>query len=60
MISMVLLKVSLTFLIVLLAIVVVDTGNSNTPAWIYIPGCICIFGAVLFAVGGAILFLWGL
>lgn len=60
MISAILLKTSLTFLIVLLGIVVIDTGNSDTPAWIYVPGCICIFGAILCGVGGAILFLWGL
>lgn len=60
MISMLLLKTSLTFLIVLLGIVVVDTGNSDTPAWIYVPGCICIFGAILCGVAGAVLLLWGL
>lgn len=60
MISAILLKTSLTFLLVLMAVLILDIGNSDTPAWIYVPGCICIFGVVLFAVGGAILFLWGL
>lgn len=60
MISAILLKTALTFLLVLMAVIILDIGNSDTPAWIYVPGCICIFGAVLCGVAGAVLLLWGL
>lgn len=60
MISITLLKIALTFLLVLMAVVIIDPRDGHTSAWIYVPGCICIFGAIIFGVIGLVLLVWGL
>lgn len=60
MISTLLLKLCVTFLLGLIAGMLLDIGNDVTPMWIALPAVFCFFCAVICGIGGVGLLIWGL
>lgn len=62
MISMLLLKIGASLLVVLVALLVIDSPNAagESSAWVYIPGAIAGMGFGVCILIGLILMIWGL